>query len=382
MARTTLSRVSTPTPRTEAGGDAATTRDTGRLGRLLGAGVWLVFLGNPLGRLLDHADTAQAVSGTVALAVFVAVYLVGLVRVRWFHLGPHVTAAWGVVAAMLLCFAVVVPGAQEQSLTMLVFVAAFATAALPAWQALTAVAACFVAITAAGTGVDGWATHGNNFAVLLAAAAVWSFRLAWQRAARLQQAERDLAELAVEDERSRISRDLHDILGHSLTVITVKAELAERLLDSDPERARSELQQLRALGREALADVRSTARGIRSVSLPAEIASARVALETAGITPALPTVVDDVPTRWRELFAWTLREGVTNVIRHSGATRCEVDLAADRIRVADDGRGCPGGVTGAGLGLEGLRHRAEHEGATVSTESRGDGFVLTVRVPT
>lgn len=380
MDRTSLDRVSTQATRPAAAGDVATSRDTGRFGRLLGAGVWLVFLGNPLGRLLDDTDVVRTTVGVAALALFVVVYLVGLARVRWFHVGRHVALAWGVISVMLACFAAVVPGADEQSLTMLVFVAAFATAALPAWQALAAVVACFAGTTLAGTAIDGWTTHGNNFAVLLAAAAVWSFRLAGQRAARLQQAERDLADLAVEDERSRISRDLHDILGHSLTVITVKAELAERLLDSDPERARAEIQELRALGREALADVRATAQGIRSVSLPAEIASARVALETAGITPDLPTVVDDVPTRWRELFAWTLREGVTNVIRHSGATRCEVELAADRIRVSDDGRGSPGGT--GGLGLDGLRRRVEGVGGSVSTESRPDGFALTVRVPT
>lgn len=254
-------------------------------------------------------------------------------------------------------------------------------AILPTWQAFTVVGVLFVGITAADFGIDGWSAHGNNFAVLLAAAAVFSFRLAWQRQAKLMLAERDLSELAVEEERARIARDLHDILGHSLTVISVKAELAERLLDTDLEKARAELGDLQRLSRDALADVRSTAQGIRGISLPGEIASARMALESAGIQPNLPTVADEVPSRWRDLFAWTLREGVTNVIRHSEATTCEVAMDANRISVTDDGRGAQ--PSDDGNGLNGLRQRARLAGATVTTGPGPDnrGFSLTVSVP-
>ncbi len=355
--------------------------DRARLGRLLGAGVWLVFLSNPVGALLDQDDLLQRYAGLAALVVFVPVYLHGLSRIPQFHLHRQHVRAWTYVAILTGCFAIVVPGAGDESMTCLVFVCAMAVAILPQWQAVAVVAATFVGITVAGSTVDGWSAHGNNFAVLLAAAAVYSFRLAWQRQARLVRAERDLSELAVEEERARIARDLHDILGHSLTVITVKAELAERLLDSSPDRARAELLDLQRLSRDALADVRSTASGIRGMSLPREIASCRVALESAGIEPVLPTVADDVPSRWRELFAWTLREGVTNVIRHSGASRCEVDLAPGRISVTDDGRGP--GADGGGSGLDGLRQRARLAGATVMTGPGPDdrGFALTVTVP-
>lgn len=354
--------------------------DRARLGRLLGAGVWLFFLSNPVGALLDQDDLLRRYAGLAALVVFVPVYLHGLSRIPLFHIHRQYVLAWTYIAILLGCFAVVVPGAGDESMTCLVFVCATAVAILPQWQAVAVVATTFVGITVAGSTVDGWSAHGNNFAVLLAAAAVYSFRLAWQRQARLVRAERDLSELAVEEERARIARDLHDILGHSLTVITVKAELAERLLDSSPARARVELLDLQRLSRDALADVRSTASGIRGMSLPREIASCRVALESAGIEPVLPTVADDVPSRWRELFAWTLREGVTNVIRHSGASRCEVDLTPGRISVTDDGRG-PG--EGDGSGLDGLRQRARLAGATVTTGPGPDdrGFALTVTVP-
>ncbi len=357
-------------------------QDRARFGRLLGAGVWLFFLGNPLGALFDPNDASTRWSGVVALVVFVPVYLHGLSRIPEFHMHRQIALAWTYIAILLACFGVVVPGAGDQSMTCLVFIAALAVAILPKWQALVVVVVLFAGITVAGYVIDGWMAHGNNFAVLLAAAAVYSFRLAWQRQAKLMLAERDLSELAVEEERARIARDLHDILGHSLTVISVKAELAERLLDTDPDKARSELVDLQRLARDALADVRSTAQGIRGISLPGEIASARMALESAGIRPQLPTVADEVPSRWRELFAWVLREGVTNVIRHSEATKCEVRIDADSIRVTDDGRGL-GADDGSGNGLEGLRQRARLAGATVTTGAGRDerGFSLTVSVP-
>ncbi|MCW2798768.1 MAG: hypothetical protein JWQ70_240 [Aeromicrobium sp.] len=357
--------------------------DRARFGRLLGAGIWLFFLGNPLGRLFDDGNSALVRwGGMAALAVFVVVYLHGLSRIPEFHMDHQYVLAWVYISVLLVCFWVVVPGAGDQALTCLVFIAALAMAVLPKWQSFTVVVVLFASITAAAHWIDGWSTHGNNFAVLLASAAVYSFRLAWQRQAKLMLAERDLSELAVEEERARIARDLHDILGHSLTVISVKAELAERLLDTDIERVRAELADLQRLTRDALADVRSTAHGIRGISLPGEIASARMALESAGIQPSLPTVADEVPSRWRELFAWTLREGVTNVIRHSQATECTVELDAESIRVSDDGRGpCPD--NGSGNGLEGLRQRARLVGATVTTSSgTGEkGFALTVTVP-
>ena len=353
-----------------------------RFGRLLGAAVWLFFLGNPLRELLQNPDLTLRTAGLVALAMFVVVYLHGISRIRYFHLGQHYSLVWAHLLVMLALFAVVVPGAGDQSMTCLVFVCALAVAALPMRQVAPVVVALFAATSITPLVVPGWLAHGNNFAVLLASAAVFSFRLALQRQTRLTAAERELSELAVEQERDRISRDLHDILGHSLTVISVKAELAERLVATDPDRARAELADLQRLSRDALADVRSTARGIRGISLPGEIAAARSALEAANIRPRLPTVADEVPSRWRDLFAWTLREGVTNVIRHSGASWCEVELDPRAITIRDDGRG-PDAGDDAGQGLVGLRQRARLAGAVVTTGpgEGGRGFALTVEVP-
>ena len=184
----------------------------------------------------------------------------------------------------------------------------------------------------------------------------------------LREAQHELAELAVAEERNRVARDLHDILGHSLTVIAVKAELAGRLVRLDPDRAEREAGEVEELARGALADVRATVGGYRGVSVAAELAEARAALESAGIAPRLPVAADSVATANRELFGWVLREGVTNVVRHSGAAVCEVAFGADWIQIDDDGAGpaaAPGPAT-LGHGLAGLAERARSAGFTLT----------------
>lgn len=180
----------------------------------------------------------------------------------------------------------------------------------------------------------------------------------------LRSAQDELAGLAVAEERNRVARDMHDILGHSLTVIAVKAELAGRLITVAPDRAAAEVAELEDLARGALADVRATVSGYRGVNISSELASARSALEAAGIEPQLPGAADEVPAKSRELFGWVLREAVTNVVRHSGASRCTVTLSRRSIQVDDDGRG-PGGSSDGG-GLRGLGERAAAQGATLS----------------
>lgn len=349
------------------------------LARFVAAGVWLVFLANPAHALVSRDGDRWEWVGLLALALFVLVYLDGLLRMRpWLEGDRRIHPVWHVLVLVGLT-GLVAPGAGDRSLTCLVFVGALCAFALPTRVALASVLLIFAVITAAGLWVPGWDAHGNHLAVLLAGAAVWSFRLAATRQARLVRAEGELADLAVHEERDRIARDLHDILGHSLTVISVKSELAARMVDVDPDLARSELEQLQELARDALGDVRATTSGLRGVSLPGEIAAARAALEAAGIDGELPGAADQVPARWRELFAWTVREGVTNVVRHSGATRCVVELDRDQVSVQDDGRGPATGTQGNGL--RGLQQRARAASAVVLTGPGADGvgFRLTVR---
>jgi two-component system sensor histidine kinase DesK len=236
--------------------------------------------------------------------------------------------------------------------------------------------------------LPGWSPMSDvAFSVALASLAMWGVTGMLQRNVELAQAQATIADLAVQNERTRFARDLHDILGHSLTVLTVKAELAGRLVPLDPERAEKEINEVEALARQALADVRKAVAGYREVSLPGELASARAALEAAGISAQLPAylagAVEGIPPERREVLAWAVREGVTNVVRHSGAQHAWVKLTQDGVEIADDGVGPSepaASLEPAGAhGLVGLRERAAAAGASVVVGRReGGGFVLRV----
>ena len=188
-------------------------------------------------------------------------------------------------------------------------------------------------------------------------------------------------ELEINEERNRMARDMHDILGHSLTVIALKSELAARLVDVAPDQTRTELDEVQSLARSALADVRATVNSYRELSLAGELARATSVLTSAGVRADLPLTVEVVDPELRELFAWVVREGVTNIVRHAHASHCRVALSADSIEVADDGIGLNSAGTGDGHGLEGLRQRCQDNGAdlTIETPSHGSGTVLRVR---
>lgn len=181
------------------------------------------------------------------------------------------------------------------------------------------------------------------------------------------------AVLAVAAERDRIGRDLHDILGHNLTALAVKTELASKLLDVDGPAARAQLTEVQALARQTLADVRATASGMRQVRLATELASARSVLEAAGVVLESPSAEPPLTDERAELFGWALREAVTNVVRHAAATRVVVTVTPDRLTVRDDGRGISGAE---GSGLTGLRARAAAHGFVVHVQSEGRGTTV------
>ncbi|WP_157320401.1 sensor histidine kinase [Nesterenkonia alkaliphila] len=188
------------------------------------------------------------------------------------------------------------------------------------------------------------------------------------------------------EERDRIARDVHDVLGHSLTVLTVKAQLARRLIDADQDKARAELAEIEQISRQALGEVRSTVTRLKSPHLPMELDVARDTLESAGITPVLQASEDAADS---PVLAWALREAVTNVVRHSQASRCEIVLTPQLLRVADDGVGV--GSSREGNGLRGLRERAKTAGAGVvvgraypeleGTSPERPGTQIEVRLP-
>ena len=356
------------------------------------AAVWLFWLNENVKALLHHPNLWWRDVGLVAVAGFAVLFLVltALMR-RARHAIPGLPAlgsrqltvqVWLGLGAMLALFGLQVPGAGSKALTCLVYVAASAVVGLPLSQGLPLAAVLGVTAEALPLLVGGWTDDGYGLAVLLGSAATWGMRLAGERQNRLQVAQSEIAAMAVQNERARIAADLHDILGHSLTVVTVKAELAQRLLDIDIERARKELQDLESLARDALSDVRATAMGVRGISLPGEIAAAREALAAANVEARLPGAADEVPTRNRELFAWTIREAVTNIVRHSQARHAEVRLGPGGVEIVDDGEAAPAGA-GDGQGLRGLRRRAEEHGARLIVGRRDDvpGFRVRVEVP-
>jgi two-component system sensor histidine kinase DesK len=217
-------------------------------------------------------------------------------------------------------------------------------------------------VPAAHTTLSQSASTGLVVAVPLTALAMFGFFNVMKGNRALAEARIELARLAAENERARIARDLHDLLGHSLTTITVKAGLARRLSAHDPDGAVREITEVEELSRGALADVRAAVSGYRDVTLAGELATGKELLRAAGITAELPTAVDIVDTGHQELFGWALREGLTNVVRHSRATRCSVRLSGSSVEIIDDGVGTP---SSAGNGLTGLRERVKAAGGEI-----------------
>ncbi|WP_314938997.1 histidine kinase [Rothia mucilaginosa] len=176
------------------------------------------------------------------------------------------------------------------------------------------------------------------------------------------------ASLALSEEREEIARDVHDVLGHSLTVITLKAELAQRLLEIDPARAGAEMEAIAQLSRASLAEVRSTVTRLRVPDFSGEIEGAGRALQTAGIRAELPESKSALAVAGvnAKLFSWVLREAVTNMVRHSGANAARVRLSATGLDILDNGVGVG---DARGNGLTGMAQRVAASGGSVVIEA-------------
>ncbi|HYK01840.1 MAG TPA: sensor histidine kinase [Thermoanaerobaculia bacterium] len=199
--------------------------------------------------------------------------------------------------------------------------------------------------------------------------------------ARLRLAREEIEHLAKLAERERIARDLHDLLGHTLSLVILKSELASKLGERDPERAFREIRDVERISREALAQVRAAVSGYRSGGLAAEVQHARSALSSAGVTLETEITKAQLPPAHEAVLCLALREAMTNIVRHAGARRCRiaVDVANEQctLTISDDGRG---GNAPSGSGLSGMRERVEVLGGTLTRDGHR-GTTLTVTLP-
>ena len=234
------------------------------------------------------------------------------------------------------------------------------------------------------------------FLVLVVGATTATFNRAMRTNRELRLARREIARLAVTEERLRFARDLHDLLGHSLSLITLKSELLGQLIADEPEQALREARDIETAARTALREVREAVAGYRQTTLADELQRAQELLTAAGIQSHMPDDVSGLPTAVETLLTWVAREGVTNVIRHSRATHCVIALTRQpgevRMSVADDGRGAkpdlyaaPGRAPFAdqpGNGLRGIAERVAALGGRYEAGPADDqGFRLTVTLP-
>lgn len=208
-------------------------------------------------------------------------------------------------------------------------------------------------------------------------------RINWDKNLKLRMSHEQIRQLAATAERERIGRDLHDLLGHTLSLITLKLELSRKLFDRDPATARRELAEAEEVARHALAEVRAAVTGIRAAGFAAELASAALLLRTSGVQLDQHLQVSNLPEAIECTLALVLREAVTNIARHAQATLARVSLLRTgdgvRMSIEDNGRG---GITAHGNGLNGIRERVQSLGGSLQVASRqGRGTLLDIHLP-
>jgi two-component system sensor histidine kinase DesK len=353
-----------------------------KLGRLFMV-AWLAFFIYPLAAFLTDRFSAEA-------RTFGLLLLLGLALIwAWFWTrviaGPDrrfIVPALVGVTVILTVFTLRTPPRYGSLFLYAIIVGG---AAFPWRRGLATVV--ILSILAAGIefarGESVTTAAGQLLNSLLIGVAVVAGRLLVEANQQLSHAREQIARLAVGEERLRFARDLHDLLGHSLSVIALKSELAGRLIKNTPGLAAHEIEDIEKVARDALREVRDAVTGYRQPTLAAELAGAHEALTAAGIDYHIDQDHVPVPPAVEAVLAWTVREGVTNVMRHSQAKRCSVRIVSTdghaTVEVIDDGRG---GVPDAGSGLRGLDERVRQRGGRLTAEPLPhEGFRLRVTLP-
>lgn len=326
-----------------------------RFGWLLAA-VWVVFLIFPVLSIAESTLPLPArVLGYGLVAAFAAVYLWGFFTYSS-ELGVSVSGharAWFPFGALLAITAATLPILGADAIGFGPFLISFAAYLLSVrsmWIVNAGVLAAALSV-AIPTGLGDYVFLLGLLVVLIVVNAVNTTLI--RRSIAADDLRLDYALLA---EQERMARDVHDVLGHSLTAIGLKAELAERLLESDLEAARAELRQIRTLNTEALESIRATVGGLRRTTLAQELASVRAALDDAGIKTVVTGNAQDIDPVRSTALSWILREAATNVLRHAHATTCWIHIAPGVLAIEDDGDSLAGSAEGHGI--RGMRERA------------------------
>jgi two-component system, NarL family, sensor histidine kinase DesK len=347
-------------------------------GRLLCMGCALVFLAFPLADLISgRLSPGSEVVAALGLAAFAVAFM------RLFWILPSVaserraegSALLGALAALAIGLSIAF---GDDWLGLLVYLSIAVALTLPTSLALAGIAAAAAAAVAI-TGVSDVAIQVVAFGLILVAV-----RRLMELVRELEAARAEVAELAASEERLRLSRDMHDLLGHNLSVIALKSELARKLLGREPAAAEGEIRDIESVARTSLQEARAAVQGLRSASLASELDRAKEALEAAGIE-VLVSGTGPLPARVETLLGFAVREGATNAIRHSRARRCEIIArrvgGAAELEVRDDGTAVAG-EGGEGSGLRGLAERLAEAGGTFEAgPAEGGGFRLIARVP-
>ncbi|KAA2262704.1 sensor histidine kinase [Solihabitans fulvus] len=371
------------------GATSAITGEPGRWRRVLWFGwiaVWLGFLVMPIGDLAGRGlGAGPTAAAFLALALSSALWL----RVLWLALAtaapPRAIGRWlGCLAALDLLLGLGFGGSWVGLFIYLSI--AFAVALPLRWVLPAVVAMTVLAVLRSWLGHEDVDTIGTRlFLVLFLGLMMGFYRRMMLLVIELREARVARARLAVNEERLRFARDLHDLLGHSLSTIALKTQLARRLLEHDASAAAREIDDVGAVTQQALVEVREAVTGYRQRSMSAELDTARSALASAGIDVRVQADGDALPSEADELLAWVVREGATNVLRHSHAQHCRISLrrtpGAARLEIHDDGAGSPDG-RGPGSGLTGLAERLTAVGGRLEAGAApGRGFSLTAHVP-
>jgi two-component system sensor histidine kinase DesK len=355
--------------------------------RLGWAAIWLVFLGYPISDILGTGySPARAVIAWLSLGIFVGVYLTTM----WICLSSvprQLTGRALVPLGALFAIGIALVLVFQGSWAGILVYCGVAAGWTLRWRWLTpALLALGVFMIIAGRASGyGWSDIGFlSFLTVALGFTMLAFRRLVASVIELRAARAEVARLAVSDERLRISRDVHDILGHSLSVIALKAQVARRLMQTDPDAATAALTEVEDVARSSLAEVREIVTAYRQRSLADELQGARDVLDAAGITLGISRDSDTPPAPVDSLLAWTVREGVTNVLRHSHAHRCEISVASGKggytVAIVDDGVG--GVASAGGSGLHGLRERVAAAGGRIEAGPGSDGgFRLQAYVP-